>query len=159
MFQMTILGSTIQLSLVIFDLRLKGALEAQRRKRVWGFPAGRSAYYGRDDFHTLWAKSHEIRMCFVFSSWERQKGQHVGPSHPFFLEISPCKNFIMKSRPSEKVDFGETFCSPDALPKVSVIMVHCVCKKIVAISCRVLARSVSPPSGVFDITGYGGFTF
>ena len=65
----------------------------------------------------------------------------------------------MQSRPGEKVDFGETFYSPDAFPKVRIIMVRYVCEKMVAYSSRVLAEFISPPSRVFDRAGSGGFTF
>ena len=107
--------------------------------------------------NTLGILTRDKNVLFVFFMGEA-KGATCGALPPFSLEISPCKNFIMKSHPSKEVDFRKTFCQPDALPKVSVIMVRCVDKKLVAGSCSVLARSVSPTFGI-DMAGYGGFTF
>ena len=87
---------------------------------------------------TLGILTRDKNVLCVFFMGEAE-GATCGAFPPFSLEISPCKNFIMKSHPSEKFDFGETFCSPDALPKVSVILVHCVNQKVVADSCSVLA--------------------
>ena len=96
-------------------------------------------------------------LCVFFLG--EAKGATRGTLPPFFLEISPCENFVMENHPSEEVNFGEAFYSSNALPKVIVIMIRYVCKKVVASGGRVLARSVSPSFGVFDRAGFRGFTF
>ena len=93
-----------------------------------------SLFWQRRFPNTLGILTRDKNVLCVFFMGEA-KGATRGTFPPFSLEIIPCKNFIMKSRPSEKFDFGETFYSLGALPKVRVIMVRCVCKKMVANSC------------------------
>ena len=96
-------------------------------------------------------------LCVLFM--REAEGAARGAFPPFSLEISPSKNFIVKSRPSKEVDFRKTLCRPDTLPKFIVFMIRCVSKKMVVGSHGILARSISQTSGIFDIGCCGGFTF
>ena len=96
-------------------------------------------------------------LCVLFMG--EAEGAAHGAFPPFSLEIGLGKNFVVKSRPSKEVDFRKTLCRPDTLPKFIVFMIRCVSKKMVADSRGILAQSVSPTSGIFDMGRCGEFTF
>ena len=107
---------------------------------------------------TLGILTRDKNVLCVFFMGEAE-GASRGAFLPFSLEIELGKNFVVKSHLSKEVDFRNTLCRPYTLPKVIVFMIRCVGKKMVADSRGILARSVSPTSGVFDMGHYGGFTF